>query len=68
MVERLRALGALVITAPTDQERLFTMAVRVPRAELEPRTPRPLYPWLTIRANVETQEITCAAGIRVTPL
>lgn len=61
----LPSLGAMLITAPSEHERLYEMAVRLYRLELKPSPGYLLHPWITVRANCETDEITLAAGIRI---
>lgn len=63
-MERIRSLGAMLITEPTEQERLFEMAVRLARAEVDVRPGYVLYPTLTIRANNETGEVYLAASMK----
>lgn len=64
-MDRLRSLGAMLITAPSETERVFEMAVRVARAELEPRPGYALYPTLTIRADLSTGDVFLAAALKV---
>ncbi len=54
----------MLITAPSESERLFEMSVRMARAEMQPMPGYTLLPWVAIRANTETGEITLAAGIK----
>lgn len=63
-MERLRALGAMLVTAPTEDERLFEMSVRIPRSELRPHPGYTLSPCLTIRANTTTGAITCGIDFK----
>lgn len=55
----------MLITAPSDTERLYEIAVRVARAEIKPMPGYELFPWITVRANVETGAVLLAAGIKV---
>lgn len=64
MAERLRSLGAMLITAPTEHERLYAMAVRITRQELVALPGYALSPWLTIRANLQTGAVEIAAGVK----
>lgn len=57
----------MLITAPSESERLYEMAVKVARAELRPRQGYVLHPWLTLRANIETGDVLLAAGIKAKP-
>lgn len=61
----------MLITAPTDEERVFDLAVRVARAEIRKNYVRAsITPWIKIRANLETERITIACGLkarRLTP-
>lgn len=59
----MRALGALMVTAPTEGERLYEMAVRLAPTELKALVP--LAPWIRVRANIDTGEVYLAAGINV---
>ena len=54
--------SAYLITAPSATERRYDLSVTVPH--LKPARQVLLQPWLRITANVETEEITCAAGIK----
>lgn len=63
-MERLRSLGAMLITAPSETERVFEMSVRLARAEVEPRPGYTLYPTITIRANVDTGDVFLAASMK----
>jgi hypothetical protein len=60
-----RALGAMLITAPTEAERVYEMSVRLASSELRPMEGARLAPWLKVKANIETGEVVMAAGIRV---
>lgn len=60
-----RALGAMLITAPSETERVFDLAVRVARAEIRKKYIRvSIEPWVRIRANEDTHEITVACGLK----
>lgn len=54
----------MLITEPHPSERLFEMSVRLARAELLELPGFQLYPMVTIRANVETGEVTLAASMK----
>ena len=60
-----RALGALLITAPSEHERLYEIAVRLARSEVRPMPHYELLPWVRVRANTETGAVLLAAGIKV---
>lgn len=60
-----RSLGPMLITAPSESERVYEMAVRVARAELVPLPGYALFPWITVRANIETGDVFLAAGMKV---
>lgn len=62
-MEHIHAHGAMLITAPTDAERRYQMAVRVTRAELIPMPGYTLHPWISITANVDTGDVTLGAGV-----
>lgn len=64
-MEPFRSLGAMLITAPSESERLYEIAVRVARAEVKPMPGYALFPWITVRANTETGDVLLAAGIKV---
>jgi len=64
-MEPFRSLGAMLITAPSDTERLYEIAVRVARAEMRPLPGHALFPWITVRANIETGDVRLAAVIKV---
>lgn len=63
-MESFRSFGPLLITAPSDSERLYEMSVRMTRAELKPKAGYALYPWLTLRANIDTGDVSLAAGVK----
>ena len=65
MMEPFRSLGAMLVTAPSESERLYEIAVRLARAELVSVPGRELFPWVTVRANIETGDVLIAAGIKV---
>lgn len=55
----------MLVTAPTEAERVFDLAVRVARAEITPTYIRmSIAPWLRIRANEETEAITVSCGLK----
>lgn len=60
----MRSCGAMLITAPSESERLYEMAVRVSRAEIVPLPGYSLRPWISVRVNVETGEIVVGAGVK----
>lgn len=55
--------SALLITAPSDDLRVYDLCVTVPhlRTGVKYRT----VPWVRVTANCVTEEVTLAAGIRV---
>lgn len=57
------AHGAMLITAPSEDVRLYEMAVRMARAELVPLPGYQLSPWLTIRVDTATDTIQIGAGV-----
>jgi hypothetical protein len=61
-----RSHGALLITAPTEDERLYQMSVRMAHEELRALVGQELSPWVRVRANIETGDVLIAAGIKVT--
>jgi|GEM_PF-5430392 len=61
-----RSHGALLITAPSEDERLYEMSVRMAHEELRVLVGQELSPWLRVRANIETGDVLVAAGIKVT--
>jgi hypothetical protein len=61
-----RSHGALLITAPTEDERLYEMSVRMAHEELRALVGQELSPWIRVRANIETGDVLIAAGIKVT--
>lgn len=61
-----RSHGALLITAPTEDERLYQMSVRMAHEELRALVGQELSPWVRVRANIETGDVLVAAGIKVT--
>ena len=61
-----RSHGALLITAPTEDERLYQMSVRMAHEELRALVGQELSPWIRVRANIETGDVLIAAGIKVT--
>ena len=61
---RLPSHGALLITAPTEDQRLYEMSVRITRAEYgSPQFER--LPWLKIRAELSTGDVFLSAGVKV---
>jgi hypothetical protein len=64
MTDHQPAVGSLVVTAPSEEERLYEIAVRLTRAELVPMGAVVLHPWLKIRANIETGDVLLSAGVR----
>lgn len=63
-MERVRALGPMLITAPTDDERVYEMAVRIVAAEYQ-SAKFERRPWLKVRAELSTGEIYLSAGVKV---
>ena len=61
-----RSHGALLITAPTEDERLYEMSVLMANEELRALVGQELSPWVRVRANIETGDVLVAAGIKVT--
>lgn len=69
MAERLRSLGAMLITAPSEHEVLYQMAVRISSAELVPLAGYALSPWMSIRkvgdgTGEDNAEYSIAAGVK----
>jgi hypothetical protein len=63
-MERVPSVGAMLITAPSADERVYEMAVRIAPAEW--RSDRfDRQPWIRITANVVTGEVALAAGVKV---
>lgn len=60
-----RSLGAMLITAPSESERLYEMAVRMAHTELRTLVGQELSPWIRVRANIDTGDVSLAAGIKV---
>ena len=61
----IRALGAMLITAPSDTERVFDLSVRVARAEIRKTYIRvSIEPWIRIRADEQTGAVTIACGLK----
>lgn len=58
-----RALGPMLITAPSESERVYEMAVRITHAEASSAFERK--PWITIRANITTGDVFLSAGVKV---
>lgn len=58
-----RSLGPMLITAPTDDQRVYEMAVRITRAEASSAFERK--PWIRITAELSTGRVTLAAGVKV---
>ena len=65
MAEHARAIGAMLITAPSEDERVYEMAVRITRAEYAPPYVE-RRPWLKIRADIASGEVYLSAGVKVT--
>ena len=65
MSEQKRAFGAMLITAPSGNERVYEMAVRIHRSEfvVSPKFSR--QPWVRIRACDLTGEVYLTAGVKV---
>ncbi len=53
----------MLITAPSEHERVYDMAVRITRAEAASKFER--RPWIKIRADVSTGEVYLSAGVKV---
>ena len=62
---RIRALGEILITAPTEAERVYQMSVRLAKEELRVLSGQTLSPWVRVRANLDTGHVGVAAGITV---
>lgn len=58
-----RALGAMLITAPSEHERRYEMAVRLTREELIALQGYALNPWIRIKANLQTEVVELGAGV-----
>lgn len=63
-MERVRALGPMLITEPSPDERLYEMAVRIAPSEYQ-SAKFERRPWLKIRAEMSTGEIYLSAGVKV---
>lgn len=61
-----RSHGAMLITVPTEDERLYEMSVLIANEELRALMGQELSPWIRLRANIETGDVLVAAGIKVT--
>jgi len=59
------SLGPMLITAPSEEERVYEMSIRMAQTELRALVGQELSPWVRVRANIETGEVVVAAGIRV---
>lgn len=64
MAERFPSHGAMLITAPSEHERVYEMAVRIIRADSVSKFTR--RPWVKLRADVSTGDVYLAAGVTVT--
>ena len=64
-MERFPSHGAMLITAPSEHERVYEMAVRINRSEfvVSPKFSR--QPWIKVRACDLTGEIYLTAGVKV---
>lgn len=63
-MERLPSHGAMLVTAPSDNERVYEMSVRITRAEYaSPQFER--LPWIKVRAELSTGEIYLSGGVKV---
>lgn len=61
--EQRRALGAMLITAPSEHERTYELAVRLTKDELIAVRGYALQPWIRITANLETERVELGAGV-----
>lgn len=57
-----RSSSPYLVTAPTPEQRCYELIVPL---VLVAHRPYRVTPWLRITCDRETQEITCAAGMRV---
>lgn len=64
-MESFRALGPMLVTAPTPSDRQYQMSVRLRSGEIRPMPGCHLEPWVRLTANVETGDVCLAAGIKV---
>lgn len=62
-MDDIRSCGEMLITAPSESERLYHMAVRIHRSEFKPLPGYTLHPWISISANVDTGEVKLGAGV-----
>jgi hypothetical protein len=63
-MERVRSIGPMLITAPSEDERQYEMAVRIAPSEYQ-SAKFERRPWLKIRAELSTGEIYLSAGVKV---
>jgi hypothetical protein len=64
-MESFRSLGAMLVTAPSEQERCYQMAVRLGLREMRPMPGCHMEPWVRLTANIDTGDVCLAAGIKV---
>ena len=64
-MESFRSLGPMLITAPTEEKRVYEMAVRLSRADLKSVATAEFHPWVRVCADLETGDVCVAAGIKV---
>lgn len=60
-MDHIRSVGAMVITSPSECERVHELAVRLTREEairLDLIGPQ----WLTLHANIDTNLVACKLG------
>ena len=55
--------SALLITAPSPDDRCYDLCVTVPQLKTFQKVQA--VPWVRVRANVVTEEVTLAAGIKM---
>jgi len=55
----------MLITAPSEAERVYEMAVRLSRADLKSVATHEIHPWVRVSANIDTGDVRVAAGIKV---
>lgn len=58
-----RSHGAMVITAPSEYERVYDLAVRLSRDELIALQGYDLHPWVRVKAHLDTETVELGAGV-----
>lgn len=64
-MDRMRSLGAMLITAPSPHERVYEMAVKIARSEMQVSHRFARHPWVRLRACDRTGEVYLTAGVKV---